>query len=144
MSEDRTPGRARPAVRPPLLGAIPFYYYDDLAPAVRWYEERLGLRRAWDGGWAVVFELPGGARLGLVDAARGFLRPVAGENKGALISLEVGDVLAWHAYLAAFDDTRFVTPVGVATDGLTEMFVVRDPGGYPVEFFRWRRAAGST
>lgn len=124
--------------RPALLGAISFYYYDDLAPAVRWYEERLGLRRDWDGGWAVVFVLTGTSRLGLVDAARGFERTVPGPSKGALISLETGDLRAWRAYLESFGDTDFVTPISTATDGLTEMFVVRDPGGYPVEFFRWR------
>lgn len=124
--------------RPPLLGAIAFYYYDDLAPAIRWYEERLGLRRAWDGGWAVVFELPGSSRIGLVDTARGFERAVPGPSKGTLISLETDDLRTWREYLATFGDTEFVTEIRAATDGLTEMFVVRDPGGYPVEFFRWR------
>lgn len=126
-----------PPARPPLLGAISFYYYDDLAPAVRWYEERLGLRRAWDGGWAIVFELTGTSRIGLVDTARGFERAVAGPHKGTLISLEIADVHAWYAYLRAFGDVEFLTPIRSATDGRTEMFVVRDPGGYPVEFFRW-------
>lgn len=125
--------------RPSLLGAISFYYYDDLAAAVRWYEERLGLRRAWDGGWAVVFEVAPGSRIGLVDAARGIQQPVPGSNKGALISLEIEDVHAWHAYLTAWGDTDVVAPIGSATDDLTETFVVRDPGGYLVEFFRWRQ-----
>lgn len=124
--------------RPALRGAIAFYYYDDLAPAVRWYEERIGLNRAWDGGWAVVFETPGSSRIGLVDAAHGFERVVHGPHKGTLISLETDDLEAWRRYLASFADTEFVTPIRVATDGLTEMFVVRDPGRYPVEFFRWR------
>lgn len=96
------------------------------------------MSRIWDGGWAIVLGLDSGVRIGLVDALRGFERPVAGPHKGTLLSFEIEDVHGWHAYLAAFGDTEFVTPVSSATDGLTEMFVVRDPGGYPVEFFRWR------
>jgi extradiol dioxygenase family protein len=126
------------AMRPPLRDSILFFYYQDLAAAARWYEERLGARRLWDGGWVVIFEVGAHSRIGLVDSARGFLKPAPGERRCALFSVEVDDVHAWYAYMSSFQETCFLSPVAVATEGLTETFVVQDPGGYPVEFFRWR------
>jgi catechol 2,3-dioxygenase-like lactoylglutathione lyase family enzyme len=126
-------GTSRP---PALCGAIAFVYYDDLAAAVAWYA-RLGLVRVWDGDWVVVFEAAPGQRVGLVDGARGLLRPLPGPDKGVLLSFETDDLAGWHAWFREHAPEELGSPVRVGTDGQTQSFVVRDPGGYTVEFFRW-------
>lgn len=126
-----------PSTPPALRGAIAFLYYQDLASAVAWYL-KLGLRRVWDGRWVVVFEAAPGQRVGLVDGSSGMLRPVPDRDKGVLLSLETDDLAGWLDWFHRHQPEAIAVDTRVGTDGNTEGFVVRDPGGYAVEFFRWR------
>jgi predicted enzyme related to lactoylglutathione lyase len=117
--------------------AITFFYYDDLAPAVAFYRDVLGLKLAMDEPWCAMFELNSGARLGLVDAAAGSQRPISGFNKGAILSLEVDDLAACLERLKRQGTTGATTELVSGCGGRTEEFKVFDPGGYTVEFFHW-------
>ena len=110
--------------------AITFFYYRDLAAAMRFYEEFLGLPLAIDQGWCKIYEICPGAHVGLVDETRGMKKWAA--TKPVQLCIRVPDVDAWHAH---------VSGSGVAgvsdlfeIDGLGfRAFVFEDPEGYQIE-----------
>lgn len=126
-------------VTPRIAGAVSFFYYHDLDAAVRWYETCLGLGKRFDDGWVVIFELARGGYIGLVDAANGALKPQADQDKGAIIALETPDLEDWYQRLRDDGGVTILEPPASGSKGLTEQFKVLDPGGYIVEFFRWRQ-----
>ncbi len=128
-------------VRAEISAGVSFFYYDDLPAAVRWYREVLGLAAVMEEDWVAIFRLAGGAYVGLVNASDGSQKPLAGDNKGAMIAIETADLESWHRKLREQGMAETIGDIRVASKGLTEMFQVRDPGGYMVEFFRWRAAS---
>lgn len=116
---------------------ITFFYYDDLSAAVSFYEKVIGLPLLMCDAWCAVFALNGGAQLGLVDSAAGSQRPIAGANKGVILSLEVDDVADCLARLKRMSLAGPGDELMTGAGGRTQEFKVRDPGGYSVEFFRW-------
>ena len=110
--------------------AITFLYYRDLATAMRFYEDILGLPLAIDQGWCKIYEICPGAHVGLVDEARGMNKWQA--VKTVQLCIRVPDVDAWYAY---------AQEVGV--DNLSKLFineeigirafVFNDPEGYQIE-----------
>ena len=117
--------------------AITFLYYRDLATAMRFYEDVLGLTLAIDQGWCKIYRICEGAHVGLVDEARGMNKwqPV----KCVQLCLRVPDVDAWYDYAQA-----------LALPGLSDLFVkdalriralvFNDPEGYQVEIQSATRA----
>jgi extradiol dioxygenase family protein len=127
-------------------GVITFFYYDDLNQAAAFYRERLGLRSLMVSDWCVIFELNPGARLGLVNATAGSQRPIAGRNKGAILSLQVDGVAAC---LERMKRCELAPPSAELVEGCcgrTREFKIADPEGYVIEFFEWidQQAAYST
>lgn len=120
-----------------VKGAVTFFYYDDLDGAVAFYEGVIGLRKVVHNEVCGMFELCPGALLGLVNGVVGSQTPIAGPNKGAVVSLEVEDLDACLALMKA----RGVVDKSAHTErgggGRTLEFKLRDPGGYSIEFFRW-------
>jgi catechol 2,3-dioxygenase-like lactoylglutathione lyase family enzyme len=121
-----------------ISAGVSFFYYEDLPSAVRWYRDVLGLTAVMEDDWVAIFSLVPGAYLGLVNATDGSQKPLDGDNKGALVALETSDLESWYRTMQAQGDIDVIHGIRVASKGLTEMFQIRDPGGYIVEFFRWR------
>jgi predicted enzyme related to lactoylglutathione lyase len=143
-SHTRTTRAKREDASWPLAGVHTFFYYDDLAAALHFYEHVLSFPKVADFGWCAIFRLHADAYLGLVNAARGSQRPIAGANKGAVLSLLTYDI---EECLARAREAGVVgsavTPVP-GCDGRTREFRIRDPGGYTIEFFSWvEPAAGA-
>lgn len=110
--------------------AITFLYYRDLATAMRFYEDVLGLTLAIDQGWCKIYRLCPGAHVGLVDEARGMHKWA--ETRPVQLCLRVADVDAWYAYaqeMALPNLSRlFVNDqLGIRA------FVFDDPEGYQIE-----------
>jgi catechol 2,3-dioxygenase-like lactoylglutathione lyase family enzyme len=140
MIDWRPEDEGRPAAGPALAGlkgTVTFFYYDDLETAAAFYERVLGRPRLMFTEWCAFFDLWPGARLGLVDAAAGSQRPVPGENKGALLSLEVDDLAACLERMKALGLIAPSAELERGAEGHTWEFKIRDPGGYRVEFFSW-------
>lgn len=135
-----SPLRAAPESNPSIAGGVPFFYYQDLATAADWYENKLGLKKYADEGWVVIFELTPSSYLGLVNATGGSLRPI--EEKGALLSIETEELEAWYERLKDVEGINMIHGIEVGAKGLIEEFRMSDPGGYVVEFFRWRMGQG--
>jgi predicted enzyme related to lactoylglutathione lyase len=121
---------------PPIAAGVTFFYYDDLDEAVDWYENKIGLDKVTDEGWVVIFEWTNSLRLGLVNATEGSLRPT--ENKGAMYSIDTADLEAWYEKLKDVDGIDLTQGIQQSTNGMIEVFSITDPGGYIIEFFRWR------
>jgi predicted enzyme related to lactoylglutathione lyase len=136
----------QPALRPALSGSprsvITFFYYDQLPVAAEFYRTVIGLPLVMSDAWCAVFALNGGAQLGLVDAVTGSQRPVAGINKGTILSLEVDDVSQCLERLKALGVAAPGAELVAGAGGRTQEFKVLDPGGYTVEFFRWADRPG--
>ena len=110
--------------------AITFFYVRDLATAMQFYEQVLGLPLAIDQGWCKIYQICPGAHVGLVDETRGMNKWTA--DKPVQLCIRVPDVDAWFAYARAQD-----------LDNLSELFVndalgirafvFNDPEGYQIE-----------
>jgi len=134
-------GQARAEARHPAIAAgVPFFYYQDLAGAADWYERKLGLERTTDKDWVIIFRLTPTSYIGLVNATDGTLHPTA--EKGAMLSIESPALEAWYQRLSATKGVEMVSGIETGAKGMIDKFVVRDPGGYLVEFFRWKIAPG--
>jgi catechol 2,3-dioxygenase-like lactoylglutathione lyase family enzyme len=110
---------------------ITFFYYEDLAEVIPFYEQTLGMELVLDQGLARIYRL-GRSYFGIVDGNRGHL--AFQDHSAVLLTIVVDDVPAWHARL---------TEAGV--NGLTEVrwgrycehFFFEDPKGYAIEIQRF-------
>jgi len=120
-----------------VKGVITLLPYDDLPAAVSFYRDLVGLRIAEDFGWCCLLELQPRTYLGLIDATAGSQRPVAGANKGVLVSLEVPDLTACLERARRLGLVTAGTRLVPGCRGRTREFRITDPGGHPVELFSW-------
>ena len=119
-----TPPRTR------VQKVITFFYYHDLARAMEFYEQVMGLTLAIDQGWCKIYHIGGAAHVGLVDQARGMQK--ASAQKPVQLCIRVEDVDAWydHASACALDDLSDM----FENDALgIRAFVFNDPEGYQIE-----------
>lgn len=121
---------------PSIASGVSFFYYNDLNAATSWYENKLGLKKVTNEEWVVIFELTDSAQLGLVNATGGSLRPT--ENKGVVLSIETEELEAWYEKLKDVEGINMIHGIETSSQGMIEEFRMTDPGGYIVEFFRWR------
>ena len=138
---------ARQPVRtpPPVNAVVTNFYYNNLPAAKEWYVDEMGFPVIYDDGWVVIVEVGKGMQIALVDASRGALKAV--KNKGAMLAIETGALEQWHDYVSKIggiewypyngEDPRHFKH-GIRTHGDYEEFRVLDPGGYIIEFYRWK------
>ncbi|MEM1044569.1 MAG: VOC family protein [Pseudomonadota bacterium] len=122
------------APSPPDSGAvqltITFFYYRDLAAAMRFYEDVMGFRLAIDQGWAKIYNIGGDSHVGLVDEAKGMHKsePV----KPVQLCIRVPDVDAWYAY-AQEREVANLSELFINDEIGIRAFVFDDPEGYQIE-----------
>jgi catechol-2,3-dioxygenase len=129
-------GFASQQSNPSIAAGVPFFYYSDLVEAANWYENKLGLETTTKEDWVVILKLTDTSYLGLVNATEGSLEPI--ENKGAMLSIETAELEAWYEKLKDVDGINMIHGIEESEDGWIEEFRMTDPGGYIIEFFRWR------
>lgn len=121
---------------PSIAGGVPFFYYDDFTAAVDWYKNVLGLEPLTDEDWVAILELTPGSYIGLVNATGGTLNPT--DDKGALISIDTAELEAWWDKVKDVEGIEIKNGIITGGDGMIDQFSLYDPGGYIVEFFRWK------
>ena len=132
---------------PPVNALVPNFYYDDLAAAREWYVERLGFPVVIDIGWVVIVEIAPGRQLALVDGEKGTLSP--SEEKDALLVIETDALEEWYDYVSAIEGIEWyqygldfregvMLKHGIMDHEQIQEFRIIDPGGYIIEFFRWK------
>lgn len=125
-----------PSGEPTADATIVNLYYADLGAAARFWRDGLGFPVTVDQGWALLLRLARGSFLGLVDGARGHLRPQP--TNAVLVTLVVEDLPAWRARVDKAG-ARGITAIEQRDDLGIERFFCRDPGGYELEFQRFLR-----
>lgn len=85
-------------MQPIYQSQITFLNVSEMAQAVCFFEEVLGLVRVCDFGWAMVWRTCGGAMLGAVDSSQSTLGHTSKE--GVLVSLTVDNIEEMHSRLA--------------------------------------------
>ena len=121
---------------PSIAGGVPFFYYDDFQAAVDWYKNVLGLKPLTEEDWVAIFELTADSYIGLVNATGGTLKPTA--DKGALLSIDTAELEAWWDKVKDVEGVEIKHGIITGGDGMIEQFSLYDPGGYIIEFFRWK------
>lgn len=114
---------------------ITFFYYDDLAAVIPFYEEVLGFQLVLDQGLARIYRV-GRGYFGIVDGHRGHLR--ARPDSAVLLTVVVEDVPAWHARMRA---AGVASLSEILLGRFCEHFFFRDPQGYAIEIQRFRDPA---
>ena len=116
--------------------AITFFYYEDIAPIARFYEEKLGFELVLDQGLARIYRVAPNSHFGIVDGNRGHLRHQP--RSAALFTIVAEDVEGWHARLAAAGVPELTE---LRRGRFCDHFFFRDPAGYALEIQRFHDPA---
>jgi predicted enzyme related to lactoylglutathione lyase len=110
---------------------IACFYYPDLSPASRFYQEIMGfeLVQAVD-EWFRVYRTSANAFLAIVNEERGFHK--AQQKNAVLVVLVVDDVSWWYDHLRC-EGAKVLTAIQEMRDIRARCFFVEDPGGYTIE-----------
>lgn len=120
----------------PIQGQVTFLYFRDMDAAEGFYAGVLGLRKTFDKGWVRFFQVTPVSFVGLVDEKYGHHR--AGGEKSVMVSIETPALEAWYARMVQ-RGAEFQTHLDLekSASQMISAFLLRDPGGYSVEFFRF-------
>ena len=128
------PDGGSPNGGPPKGGSvdltITFFYYRNLAAAMRFYEDVMGFALAIDQGWSKIYRIGGDAHVGLVDETRGSHK--SAPVKPVQLCIRVPDVDAWYEYARAREVTN-LSKLFVNDKLGIRAFVFEDPEGYQIE-----------
>ena len=108
-------------------------YYRDTAGALAFLEEKLGLEKVVDQGWAWIYQTSPSGYIGPVDETRGMHSYT--EQKAVTVSFFTNDLDGWHSYVSetgAFEVRD--TEIHADSAGRFRAFVGYDPEGYFLEF----------
>ncbi|MCJ7622906.1 MAG: VOC family protein [Anaerolineaceae bacterium] len=108
-----------------------FLYYKYLAGAQYFYEEKLGLKRVLDYGFATIHQISPTSYVGLVDETKGMHKTT--KPKTVTLSFITEEIDEWYQYLNQLD-VKMHHPLDNATRHPTRGFVAYDPEGYFLEF----------
>jgi predicted enzyme related to lactoylglutathione lyase len=112
--------------------AITFFYYDDIAKVVPFYEQVLGFELVLDQRLARIYRIAPGSFFGIVDGNRGHLRHQP--RSAVLLTIVAEDVAAWHARLKAAGVAKLSE---MLRGTYCEHFFFEDPAGYAIEVQRF-------
>lgn len=129
------PANSQEVNMPPFEDTILMFYYRDMAGAVNFYEQVLGLEKTLDSKGAKLYRINSTSQVGLIEEGSGYHR-VQAEN-AVMLSLVTDDVDAWFGRVSQADGIEVLKPPQDSDKNPIRAFLVTDPGGYTVEFFQW-------
>jgi len=138
-----SPEAAPAATHPAIEGHVVFLYYKDIDSAARFYEDTVGLKKTFDQGWVKFYQITQYSFVGLVDSARGYHKaPAPGTSVPVMLSMQTSDLEGWYQRLKA-KHADFIKELELNRDSgkpsPVNSILVKDPGGYTVEWFRWKQ-----
>ena len=108
-------------------------YYRDTAGALAFFEDKLGLEKVVDQGWAWIYQTSPSGYIGPVDETRGMHSYT--EKKAVTVSFFTDDIDGWHSYVSETGAYELrETEVHADSAGRFRAFVGYDPEGYFLEF----------
>lgn len=126
----------KPASTPPIESQIVMFYYADLDAPTKFYGQTLGLTQTQDFGWARFFQVVPGSEVGIVKSGPGSYYTPQPRN-AVMLSVVTPDVDAWYERLKARPDIDIAVELQSHSNAPIRNFMIRDPGGYTIEFFEW-------
>jgi Glyoxalase/Bleomycin resistance protein/Dioxygenase superfamily len=136
--QERPPMSESDSIELPVDAQVTFFYYKDLAAPECFYGEMLGFRKTFDKGWVKFFQLTPRSYVGIVDEARGHHKAL--DQKSVMLSMETPKLEDWYERAKQRGaDIQSHPDFPAARQNMITSFMLRDPGGYTVEFFRFNR-----
>lgn len=114
-----------------LTSNITFLYFNDLEKAKPFFENVLGLEKAYDPGWACVYRLRDKAFIGAVDNHSGSIRVTSTES--VLVSLTVSNIEEVHEALKGCEGVEGLSEIKQVGDLALRSFFFTGPEGYHFE-----------
>ena len=114
-----------------LTSNITFLYFNDLEAAKPFFEEVLGLEKAYAPGWAAVYRLRDKAFLGAVDNHSGSIQVTSTDS--VLISLTVDNIEEVHESLKGSRGVEGLSEIKQVKDLALKSFFFTGPEGYHFE-----------
>ena len=114
-----------------LTSNITFLYFNDLEAAKPFFEEVLGLEKAYDPGWAAVYRLRDKAFLGAVDNHSGSIQVTSTDS--VLISLTVDNIEEVHKSLKGSRGVEGLSEIKQVQELALKSFFFTGPEGYHFE-----------
>jgi len=125
------------AEKPEVIDQVVFLYYSNFEEAVKFYESVMDFKQIEQTvplKWVSIYRATGNSFVGIVDETKGTLK--AAREKPVMLSWVSNDVNAWYQYLKGKGVSIIRAPKTNQETGIRAM-LVKDPGGYMLEFFRW-------
>lgn len=123
-----------PAHNLPIDSQVVFLYYEDLGEAAAFYGDTLGFEKTYESEGTMIYRTSSSSYVGLVAEGSGYHR--VAEEKPVMVSLVTDGVDEWHARLRDAG-VEIISEPADSDRAPVRAFLVRDPGGYTIEFFRW-------
>ena len=113
-----------------------YYSADDFEKAVRFYGGALQLEATYNDEWVKIYKLNDGAFIGVVkDSENGFHKPNA--DSAVMVSIVSKNVDDWYGAILNAKNIKIEKEIYNNQSAPIRAFLIRDPGGYTVEFFQW-------
>jgi len=113
-----------------------YYSADDFEKAVQFYGKDLQLTATFDDEWIKIYQLTESAFIGVVkDSDGGFHKP--NKQSAVMVSIVSKAVDDWYGAIKNAKNIKIEHEIYNSTTAPIRAFLIRDPGGYTVEFFEW-------
>lgn len=113
-----------------------YYSADDFDKAVRFYGDALKLSATYDDEWVKIYKLNDGAFIGVVkDTENGFHKP--NPDSAVMVSIVSKNIDEWYGAILNAKNIKIEKEIYDNQSAPIRAFLIRDPGGYTVEFFQW-------
>lgn len=113
-----------------------YYSAEDWDKAVHFYGTDLQLEVTFDEDWVKIFKLNAGAFVGLVkDSDGGFHKP--NKDSSVMVSIVSNAVDDYYGAILNAKNIKIEKEIADSDGVPIRAFLIRDPGGYTVEFFQW-------
>jgi hypothetical protein len=117
---------------------VTFLYYTDLEAPRRFYGALLGLSPYYETPWVTLYRSAPGATIGIVKRAHDRISADT-KRDAVMVSIVTDDVESWYQRLRRGGQIKFEKAIYDHPDVPIRAFLIRDPAGYSVEFFEWRK-----
>ena len=116
-------------------------YYRDIDAARRFYGSTLGLPKIMENDWVTLFRVTPRSLIGTVKEGGAGAFHRAQDKNAVMVSLATTEIQRWHEQLKNTPDVEFIKDLYEGSALPMQAFLLRDPGGYTVEFFQWNESA---
>ncbi|MCP5381402.1 MAG: hypothetical protein H6912_03465 [Kordiimonadaceae bacterium] len=113
-----------------------YYRADDWDKAVQFYGDDLKLKATLDDDWVKIYALTDSAFIGVVkESEGGFHKP--NKDSAVMVSIVSKSIDDWYGAILNAKNIKIEHEPYNSDTAPIRAFLVRDPGGYTVEFFQW-------